>query len=221
MSNIGGRIKEEIFNFSLAKNIQMTIISNNKRLEGIIVNYIGAFFGKNCFGNRTSKGFGSFEVISIEGQETDSGIYSDGYILSFTMNLGRELNERKVYKDVFKIIHLLWKTLKNFSGVRGKTESTVLLNIRPQNISTAERIPSPILFKPLIDFFKEGDSHYCDVNISTLFNIDVIKQVTGKDKTIYYKTIMSEIKEKEGDNLYDFLDSCTECEIDKESVNLE
>lgn len=222
MSNIGGRIKEEVHNFSMASSVQMTLLVSNIVLEKLLSKSLSEFFGKNSFGNRTSKGFGSFEVISINEQKESSDIYSDSYILSFTVNLGETIgNKSQVYQDVFKIIYSLWKKLKNISGVRGKAQNNVLLNIKPQNIKGAERIPSPICFKPLIDFYKEEGLYYCDVNISFLINKEVVKQVTGVVDITYYAHQLTKLKNNLGNELFVFLTGNAGCKIDRQSVSLE
>lgn len=222
MSNIGGRIKEEVFNFSLANDIMLTIIVNYESLKTIISETVTEFFGNNSFGNRTSKGFGSFEALSINGESTDGNIYSDSYILCFSLSLGERVNRQNVYKDVFKVIHRLWKALKVTAGVRGNHESTVLLNVNPQvNARGADRIPAPIRFKPIVDFCKEGGLWYCDVNIATLFDIGVIKQVTGNDNTQYYEKLMKRFKDNISETLFESLNMCTKYEILEESVSFE
>ena len=221
MSNIGGRAKEELFNLTLANSIDVIIHVKNDALQSKLKENMYLFFARNSFGNRTSKGFGSFEVKSINGIEEEGYLVSDSYVISFTMSLGNHTNKEIVYKDVFKIIHHFWKSLKNISGVKGKAEKNVLLKVIPQRTEDADRIPSPICFKPLIDFYKENGSYFCDVNIATLFNIDVIKCVTGDSQAQYYKRIMTDLKNKLGSNLYSYLSNTTECEIDRQSVNID
>lgn len=221
MSNIGGRIKEDVLNFSIANTVLMTILIEDEKLKELVKENLEPFFGRNCFGNRTSKGFGSFEVASIDGEPGSGNIDTDSYILSFTMNLGKEMDKGKAYKDVFKIINKYWKALKDISGVGGgKSEKDVLLKIRPQKVNDADRIPSPIHFKPLVDFCKDDDLYFCDVNIAILFDKDVIKEVTGSENTSYYVRKIEDLKDKWGKSLYTFIDNNTEYEIDKQSVKL-
>ncbi len=223
MSNIGGRTKEDIFNFSFARNVMMTIVVNNEILKDILDNHLVKFFGTNSFGNRTSKGFGSFEIESINGRETEGSIFSECYYISFTMLLGGDCNRSAAFKDIYKIISKLWKELKNLSDVRGKAERNVLLKVSPQKIQNADRIPSPILFKPLMDFYKEGDVCYCDVVICFVYDRKVIQQVTGSTETSYYKKKLLDLKEKisGNDNPYNYLSNIIDNEIDKNSISIE
>lgn len=221
MSNIGGRAKEEVFNTSIANSITIVIQVNSDYLQSEIKKQLYSFFAANSFGNRTSKGFGSFEVISINGEEVQGYLDTDSYILSFTLSLGQEMNKVTVFKDVFKIIQILWKSLKTINGIKGKAERNVLLKISPQRIDGADRIPSPIRFKPLIDYYKDNDSWYCDVNIAVFYNKDVIKQVTGDEKGTYYTKKIKELLNSIGPNLSDYLDKITVCSIDRKSVSIE
>lgn len=221
MSNIGGKAKDEIFNLSMANSIELIFYVKEKGLLDKLKDELCLFFAKTSFGNRTSKGFGSFEVISINDSKDEGLLDSDSYILSFTMSLGNELKKDIVYKDVFKIIQSIWKTLKKRSGVKGKAERNVLLNISPQNTKGAERIPSPIRFKPLIDFYKENGSYFCDVSIATFFNNDVIKHVSENINTLFYADKIRNLLKNEESNLYYFLNNITESKIVKQSVNIE
>lgn len=221
MSNIGGRAKEDVFNMTLAGSITIDFQVKSYVLRSKIKDRLYSFFSKTSFGNRTSKGFGSFEVKSINGEEVEGYLDSDSYLLSFQMSLGQEMNRAAVYKDVFKIIQSLWKSLKKKSGVKGKAERNVLLKISPQRIDGADRIPSPIRFKPLVDFYKVNNYWFCDINIAVFYNNDVIKRVTGDTQTMYYTDRVKDIINDIDSNLYDYLNNITECKIDRESVNLE
>ncbi len=221
MSNIGGRAKEDVLNLSIANSIVAIFLVKDDLLLCKLKEFLYLFFAKTSFGNRTSKGFGSFEVKSINGKEVEGILDSDSYLLSFTMPLGESMDKEMVYKDVFKIIHFIWKSLKNQSGVKGKAEKNVLLKISPQKIDGADRIPSPIRFKPLVDFYKEKDLYKCDVNIATFFNYDVIKHVTGDVRTQYYTDKMKDLIDSMGSNLYNCINNITECSIDRQSVNIE
>ncbi len=221
MSNIGGRTKEELLNFSMANSIVLIVLGRNDSLLCKLKENLYQFFAKTSFGNRTSKGFGSFEVKSINGVEEEGFLDSDSYILSFTMSLGQETKKAVVYKDVFKIIHFFWKSLKNASGVKGKAERNVLLKISPQMIDRADRIPSPVRFKPLVDFYKKNNSFFCDVTIAVFYDKVVIKQVTGDELTQFYTNKIKDLINHIGSNLYDYLNNLTECAIDRKSVNIE
>lgn len=222
MSNIGGRVESELFNFSIADKIYITILTHSEPLRQLLINNLQDFFSSTCFGNRTSKGFGSFDVEQIDGKSITAELCSDSYILSFTMIIGEDFQIRdkgRVYKDVFTIIHKFWKSLKTLSGVQGKASNNVLLNVRPQTIQAAERIPSPIRFKPLVDFYKEGDFFYCDVNISFFLDKEVIG-CAADNQIDYFKNILSRFKTDKGMNIREFIEENVSFKIDGKSVSL-
>jgi hypothetical protein len=219
MSNIGGRVREEVFNMVIAKNVKMLFISKKERLIIEIQKHICRFIGRTSFGNRTSKGFGSFEVKEIDGEEVEAAFYSDDFSLSFAMLLDQDYRESEVYKDVFRVIHRIWKDMKNLVHVKGKNVSDVLLKISPQNTRQAERIPSPINFKPLVDISESEGQIYCDVVISMFYNTEVIKQVTGRGDSTYYKQCIANIKNNVGKNIFSYIDNIVTSKL--ESVNFE
>lgn len=219
MSNIGGRVREEVFNLVISNDVKMLFISKEERLIREIQKHICRFIGRTSFGNRTSKGFGSFEVKKIDGEEVEAAFYSDDFSLSFAMLLNQDYRESEVYKDVFRVIYRIWKDMKNLARVNGKHMNDVLLKISPQNANQAERIPSPICFKPLVDISEDNGQIYCDVVISMFYNREVIKQVTGRDDSTYYKQCIANIKTNVGKNIFSYIDNIVTSKL--ESANLE
>ena len=120
-----------------------------------------------------------------------------------------KLKKGKVYKDVFIIIHYLWKKLKSLSGVSGKAANTVLLNVRPQNIKDAKRIPSPIRFKPLFNF--DNDDKECEIYIELFYDKEVINTVTGSNNTNHYDKLINKLRgesnEEVKSRIYDLFDN--------------
>ncbi len=223
MSNIGGRVEEEVFNLRMANSIILTLRTDDTAdtLASILKDRIYEFFARTSFGNRTSKGFGSFEVVRINDNEENSYLDSDSYILSFTIQAKDPLNINSVYKSVFKVIHAFWKQLKRLSGVRGKAVNNVLLNMKPQNISGAERIPSPIRFKPLVDFYTDGNFFCCDVSIAFFYNEGVISKVADLKNVSYYAGLLDAFKKDAENQLFEFLRKNVSYDINPSSVSLE
>ena len=224
MSNIGGRTESEVFNFSIADKVYITFQFKSEQLRKLIINHLSDFFSRNCFGNRTSKGFGSFDIEQIDGESITTDLLSDSYILSFRMIIGRLLRDNEIgnaYKDIFTIIHKLWKSMKTLTGVQGTASNTVLLKVKPQMIKDAERIPSPIRFKPLVDFYRDGDCFFCDVHISFFFDNEVIKCASGINQIQYFDSILASFKMDIGEGLFDFIENDSFFKIDKGSVSLE
>lgn len=221
MSNIGGRAEDEVFNLVIANNIELTLISDNIFITDMLKGIVCDFFGRNSFGNRTSKGFGSFEVKSINGEKVEGDWYTDSYILSFSLLNDEMFNKSEVYKDVFRVVNKLWKQLKRLSGVRGKAERNALLDVRPQNIRGAERIPSPIRFKPIVDIYKDGRMYRCDINISIFYNKELINKVSDLQGVVHYKNLLASLKTNIEGNLSGFLSNTVNFDIDSTSLSFE
>lgn len=219
MSNIGGRPKCELFNLTMAKSVIVEIITFNSVLANIIIDNLHSFFCKTSFGNRTSKGFGSFEVLSINGKEIeDNYIDTDNYTLSFSMDLGSDYNVGEVYKAVFCIVNAMWKGLKKTAGVKGDAIENVLLGIPGHIQKKPDRIPSPIRYKPYIDFYKGG----CDVNIAIFFNREVLNAATGSTNICYYNDIINKNKNYLlKNNIFGFLQKNSVYDIIEDSIEIE
>lgn len=87
-------------------NIDMTIFCMTAKLGEQISKHLSEFFLLHNFGTRQTKGYGSFTVFSINGEETKDATPSN-YISYFT----------STSKNVFRDIELLHKTLR--SGING------------------------------------------------------------------------------------------------------
>lgn len=148
MSNMGGKIKSEIANFSFSDKIELVFRSRNSDLLSKINMNIGKFVASRNFGQRTSKGFGSFEVKAIDNIAVEYNTIAD-FFLTFSIK-----NERKdidAYKDIFRVVNQLWKELKRYNGSKSKSNlDSVLLGESLIDTKAPERIPSPIIFKPVV-----------------------------------------------------------------------
>ena len=151
MSNMGGRIKENVFNFVLFNNIKIIIIYKNDLLIDNIKKLIFTFFIENGFGNRISKGFGSFTVNTINGEKCREKASAIG-ILSFSINAETSeiINLCKAYEDIFVVINKVWKGLKQYGNSSRDGLKSVFLRRPNQLTGREDRIPSPLIFKPII-----------------------------------------------------------------------
>lgn len=117
LSNMGGKDSmEELADFSFYKNIEMTIQSTNDELIEILKDWIDLFFASRNFGQRQDKGFGSFSVININGENKifpNGDLPEDTRYLKFSFN--QNANELDKQKRLFQVIDFYWKCLK--SGV--------------------------------------------------------------------------------------------------------
>lgn len=111
--------RDDIADFSFYSRITLTFIVDNKGLADKIKNYIVSFFDNNNFGQRNNKGFGSFSVISINGEKiSENNPYEGIPYISYSFN---GIADKKEYKTLFTIIDYYWKRLK--SGINYTTRS--------------------------------------------------------------------------------------------------
>lgn len=165
MGNMGGKVKEEVLNFTMYKDIVISfrfiskvfdkkIVDLSELMELIESNCV-QFFGENNFGNRTSKGFGSFTVNMINGEPIKKSIERDWeleYVL-LPKNDDR-IKNKSVYKDIFTVINQMWKYFKRNSRER-IVEKRVFLGVQNSLTGREDRIPSPLMFKPIIKMNKD------------------------------------------------------------------
>lgn len=193
MGNMGGRIREDVLNFVMFDNISLTIIFNCEWLFTKVKDEIFDFFFVTNFGNRTSKGFGSFIAYSINDEKCKIAPICD-WLASFTLTTdeGRRISERKAMKDIFIVINKIWKELKTYSRVPKGTIKSVFLNVPSKLTNNEDRIPSPVYFKPRIKLRSENK---WEVIIYIFLNIDVVS-AAGADEDAFYTLIDRAIEGK-------------------------
>jgi len=111
LANMGGKEKKsELKNFAFNKSIELiiTCFSSNELLNKIKED-LPKVFEKENFGNRKSKGFGSFSVIKIN-DEAYNSIVNFPYKFDWEVN-GQDLFEKQ--KNLFEAIDYLYKTLRS------------------------------------------------------------------------------------------------------------
>lgn len=185
MGNMGGRPKDKVLNFVLYDEVNVIFIFIGKEKEQItslrskIEQECVPFFAETNFGNRTSKGFGSFTVLGKE--KKNAGDWN----LSFTINSDNDqLNTKRVYKDLFVIINQIWKYLKKKSTVESGIKS-VFLGVESDLKGNEDRIPSPIIFKPIITFQEEDE---WDIDILLYLDYSVVENA-GANSDDFFELI--------------------------------
>ena len=121
LSNMGGKEnKDELVNFSFHKTVEVriTIINKDKVVEEDIYKKIESnikqFFAHNNFGQRSSKGFGSFTVCKINEEDVSwkhAEVY-DGVRFMRYKNVSTEIDYDTI-KKIFDVIDFYWKWLKS------------------------------------------------------------------------------------------------------------
>ena len=123
LANMGGKdTEEDLMNLSQFYSITLTLVTTNADLVNEINNNIESFFALNNFGQRETKGFGSFSVLEkcINGQdrvvvnwkEKYKSYYENGTpVLKFPLNT--KDNEFGKQLMLFSVIDFYWKCLKS------------------------------------------------------------------------------------------------------------
>ena len=121
LSNMGGKEdKEGLVNFSFYETIEVTItiINKNKAVEEEIFDTIKSniklFFAHNNFGQRSSKGFGSFTVCKINEEDVSwkhAEVYDRVRFMRYK-NVSTEIDYDTI-KKIFDVIDFYWKWLKS------------------------------------------------------------------------------------------------------------
>lgn len=108
LSNMGGKEKKsELVNLVKHNFIELTFLVANAELKEHIKKWIERFFAVTNFGQRSSKGFGSFTVSKIDGDKKEWN--EENYYPSGTpLMVFKYLNDRMI----FDVIDFYWKCLK-------------------------------------------------------------------------------------------------------------
>ncbi|MFI3314799.1 MAG: hypothetical protein R3Y04_03945 [Rikenellaceae bacterium] len=127
LSNMGGkRNRNDLCNLIMHKQIKLIVIADNKEITNLIEDNIVKFFGTTNFGQRSSKGFGSFIVTSVNGKHQKFNPHElfdeDSAILEFRVNNNDSTS--KQISELFKTIDFYWKCLKSgINYTRGNPNS--------------------------------------------------------------------------------------------------
>jgi hypothetical protein len=148
------------------------------------------------FGNRKSKGFGSFAVSKIDKKKVDGYDVNAPWILFFKLGTRGNngfLKEDEAYRDLFVLIGVFWHYLKKTHS-RTKQKKSVLLGRHLEaglpNLNTAPRIPSPIIFKPIII---EKNPAWWQMAIQLLYDKDIIAKACVSGTTTEYDRYIKDV----------------------------
>lgn len=125
IANMGGKdTEDELMNLSLYNNVTMRIATNHQDLCTFLYSIVETFFAQNNFGQRQTKGFGSFSVISKQKNDEDlknvewkshfKEYYENGTpLMKFSLN-SKDSEFGKQFM-LFSVMDFYWRCLK--SGV--------------------------------------------------------------------------------------------------------
>lgn len=123
LSNMGGKEnKSDLMNFSYSSGINLIIsffdIKKEENLKDtglydIVEKEIRYFFANNNFGQRSTKGFGSFTVVKINDTPIEwdnSDVYeNDTKVMRYDVD---KIDDFDTIKGVFDVVDFYWKSLK-------------------------------------------------------------------------------------------------------------
>lgn len=204
MGNMGGRPKDEVLNFIMNDTIDITLCFKSDEiyngLNVIIKQSICSFFIRTGFGNRSSKGFGSFTVSEIDGEQQQLprlekewkllrfNLVSDNFDIRIRQDdLRRDDNDadlKNALHDVFVIISKVWKFLKkdsNGNGLNGRDLRRVMLGMDAGLTGNEARIPSCLSFRPVLS----KDAVGYRVNLYIVLNLDVMACTQNNPEDFY------------------------------------
>lgn len=182
MSNIGGRLPEDVVNFSLYEYLEVTLTLDDRDLAKALKENFEEFLLMTNFGNRKSKGFGSFVMSENNGKVINDLYMPAPWVIYMTITSDRKaIIPEKAYRDLFTVINKLWRKLKShYRGPRSSNRS-VLLGQDCRDIGTPPRIPSPIIFKPIV---LDRTKDKWEIAIELLYDSEVVSEacIAGTDK---------------------------------------
>lgn len=193
LANMGGRdLVDELLNFSMYKNVYLDIFSIKDDLYKEIKEYVPYFFANTNFGQRSNKGFGSFTVTLMKDEDCIIEVNSLGtkpyYISKSTLYMDFAIDNMYsfvVQKNLFKIIDTFWSklrryikesTIPNCENISSVESYIKAMKDFPVN-DDVERIPAPIIFKP-VSYKDDDDNNYYAIYI--MFDRDMMDKLKRK-----------------------------------------
>lgn len=195
LANMGGRSKQDdLVNLTMyqVNNLQFTttVLSLYEKL----MEEIPYFFAVTNFGQRSNLGYGSYTAWMVDSRKIYTLSDDPYYIPEGTLYMDFELediNSLECQKSLFKIIEVFWSGLKK-SFIRDSSENGKLIReYLKQNIDgiKVQRIPSPIIFKPISYVNRSGDMR---ISVYILFNKELLNIFSDKRVVTYANSLIDE-----------------------------
>lgn len=118
LSNMGGKADpSELANLVLYDYVTMTVITDDDRLLGILRAALPKFFALTNFGQRSTKGFGSFTVFRYNTEKPirwDASLYYESGCPYMGFNVAQKthVTEKAKQAAIMGVIDFYWKCLK-------------------------------------------------------------------------------------------------------------
>lgn len=119
LSNMGGNdAATDLVNLVLHDYVEMTIITDNEILLGKLRQILPKFFAVTNFGQRSTKGFGSFTVYSFDSEtpiKWDASLYYEKGCpyMGFYVATEKDISEKLKQSAIMGVIDFYWKCLKS------------------------------------------------------------------------------------------------------------
>lgn len=118
LANMGGQDSvEELKNFVFHETVSVQILSFHTKLRALVKDAFPGFIAMECFGNRNSKGFGSFSCSHVNGIpvniDTPLRYYFTCNLLQQNFQYAAPKNEFDQQRILFSVIDLFYKTLRS------------------------------------------------------------------------------------------------------------
>lgn len=179
LANMGGRDNaDDLVNFSMYESIKMILSCRNESLYDELKKLVHLFIANTNFGQRSNKGFGSFTVEKIE-DCSGKKFYGFGgnyikdcvFYMNFCLKENVE-NDDAVYslseqRMLFKVVNEFWSKLRKSinadTDVKCECIDSVQSYIKGMKFverdDNVQRMPAPILFKP-ISYIDDGNLYF-------------------------------------------------------------
>lgn len=118
LSNMGGKEdSSKLLNLVLHDYVVMIVISNDVNLLGMLKATLPKFFATTNFGQRSTKGFGSFTVFRYNAEKPinwDETLYYEAGCpyMGFNVAKGTDISEKAKQIAIMEVIDFYWKCLK-------------------------------------------------------------------------------------------------------------
>lgn len=245
LSNMGGKKETELVNFSFAKEITLKFKSNtNDDILSLIEKNIDAFFYLHNFGNRASKGFGSFTVSKIN--NINKNITEKYFPIDSTFLLEFEqsslIPNLRYFKVLFGVIDYFWKRLKpgiNYGKDNDKYKKSHLytyinketsktwekrtiktkFNLGDRHIETTPNLNTPAFARALLGMpdkfeYKRGTVNITHPDIERIMSPIYFKPICDKKNVTVYILIKDEHMQSLVHNNKEFTFKCNNETID-------
>lgn len=195
LANMGGRSsRNDLVNLTMYQlnNLQLTTASLS--LYEKLKEEIPYFFAVTNFGQRSNLGYGSYTVRIIDSQKINTLSDNPYYIPEGTLYMDFELEDitsLECQRSLFKVIEAFWSGLKKFFIRDSSDDGRLIRQYLEQRIDgiKVQRIPSPLIFKPISYLNKSGDVR---IAVYVLFNRELLSIFSDVKVVTYANHLIDE-----------------------------